>query len=45
MCPGFVRTNIYQNMVLVNLNLPADVSREQLAGAPRRLWSLPGQRR
>ena len=33
-CPGFVRTNIYQNMVLVNPNLPAGVPREQLAGAP-----------
>jgi NAD(P)-dependent dehydrogenase (short-subunit alcohol dehydrogenase family) len=33
-CPGFVRTNIYQNMVLVNPHLPAGVPREQLAGAP-----------
>jgi len=36
-CPGFVRTNIYQNARVVNMHLPADVPREQLAGAPARM--------
>jgi NAD(P)-dependent dehydrogenase (short-subunit alcohol dehydrogenase family) len=41
-CPGFVRTNIYQNMILVNPNLPAGVPREQLAGAPAKAME-PGR--
>jgi NAD(P)-dependent dehydrogenase (short-subunit alcohol dehydrogenase family) len=36
-CPGFVRTNIYQNADVVNMNLPHDVPREQLAGAPAKM--------
>jgi NAD(P)-dependent dehydrogenase (short-subunit alcohol dehydrogenase family) len=36
-CPGFVRTNIYQNADVVNMNLPQDVPREQLAGAPAKM--------
>ena len=32
-CPGFVRTNIYQNAQAVGLTLPAGVAREQPAGA------------
>jgi NAD(P)-dependent dehydrogenase (short-subunit alcohol dehydrogenase family) len=36
-CPGFVRTNIYQNASVVNMSLPADVPREQLAGAPAKM--------
>jgi NAD(P)-dependent dehydrogenase (short-subunit alcohol dehydrogenase family) len=36
-CPGFVRTNIYQNANVVNMDLPADVPREQLAGAPAKI--------
>ena len=36
-CPGFVRTNIYQNADVVNMNLPADVPREQLASAPAKM--------
>jgi NAD(P)-dependent dehydrogenase (short-subunit alcohol dehydrogenase family) len=33
-CPGFVRTNIYQNAQAVGMALAAGVPREQLAGAP-----------
>ena len=33
-CPGFVRTNIYQNAQAVGMALAAGVAREQLAGAP-----------
>jgi NAD(P)-dependent dehydrogenase (short-subunit alcohol dehydrogenase family) len=36
-CPGFVRTNIYQNAGVVNMTLPADVPREKLAGAPAKM--------
>jgi NAD(P)-dependent dehydrogenase (short-subunit alcohol dehydrogenase family) len=36
-CPGFVRTNIYQNAGVVNMNLPVDMPREQLAGAPSKM--------
>ena len=35
-CPGFVRTNIYQNADVINMNLPPGVPREHLAGAPAR---------
>ena len=38
-CPGFVRTNIYQNADVVNMNLPADLPREQLAGAPAKMMT------
>ena len=33
-CPGFVRTNIYQNAQAVGMALAAGVPREQLAGPP-----------
>jgi NAD(P)-dependent dehydrogenase (short-subunit alcohol dehydrogenase family) len=36
-CPGFVRTNVYQNAQAVNITLPAGVSREQAAGAPAKM--------
>ena len=36
-CPGFVRTNIYQNADVINMNLPPGVPREQLAGAPAKM--------
>ncbi len=36
-CPGFVRTNIYKNANVVNMSLPADVPREQVAGAPAKM--------
>jgi NAD(P)-dependent dehydrogenase (short-subunit alcohol dehydrogenase family) len=36
-CPGFVRTNVYQNAKVVGMVLPADVPREQLAGAPAKM--------
>jgi NAD(P)-dependent dehydrogenase (short-subunit alcohol dehydrogenase family) len=36
-CPGFVRTNVYQNAQVVNMTLPAGLSREQAAGAPARM--------
>lgn len=36
-CPGFVRTNIFQNVEAVNMTLPPDVSREELAGAPAKM--------
>jgi NAD(P)-dependent dehydrogenase (short-subunit alcohol dehydrogenase family) len=32
-CPGFVRTNVYQNAEVVNMTLPAGMTREQAAGA------------
>lgn len=32
-CPGFVRTNIYQNAQLAGVTLPAGVAPEQVAGA------------
>ena len=32
-CPGYVRTNVYRNAEVVKVTLPADVSREKLAGA------------
>jgi NAD(P)-dependent dehydrogenase (short-subunit alcohol dehydrogenase family) len=38
-CPGFVQTNIYQNATVVNMNLPADVPREKLAGAPAKMMT------
>jgi NAD(P)-dependent dehydrogenase (short-subunit alcohol dehydrogenase family) len=38
-CPGFVRTNIYQNADVINMNLPADVPREKLAGAPAKMMT------
>lgn len=36
-CPGFVRTSIYQNADVINMNLPPGVPREQLAGAPAKM--------
>ena len=36
-CPGFVRTNVYQNAEAVNLTLPAEMTREQVAGAPAKM--------
>ena len=36
-CPGFVRTNVYQNAEVVNMTLPADMTREQAAGAPAKM--------
>ena len=36
-CPGFVRTNVYQNAEAVNMTLPADMTREQAAGAPAKM--------
>jgi len=36
-CPGFVRTNIFQNAHVVSVDLPAGVPREQLAGAPAKM--------
>jgi NAD(P)-dependent dehydrogenase (short-subunit alcohol dehydrogenase family) len=36
-CPGFVRTNIYQNAVSVNPSLRTGVSLEQLHGAPAKM--------
>jgi NAD(P)-dependent dehydrogenase (short-subunit alcohol dehydrogenase family) len=36
-CPGFVRTNVYQNAQVVNMTLPPGMSREQAAGAPARM--------
>ena len=32
-CPGYVRTSVYRNAEVVNVTLPAGVSREKLAGA------------
>ena len=36
-CPGFVRTNIYQNAEAVGMTLPDRMSREQFAGAPSKM--------
>jgi NAD(P)-dependent dehydrogenase (short-subunit alcohol dehydrogenase family) len=36
-CPGFVRTNVYQNAEVVNMTLPANMTREQAGGAPARM--------
>jgi len=36
-CPGFVRTNVYQNAEAVNMSLPAGLTREQVAGAPAKM--------
>jgi short-subunit dehydrogenase len=36
-CPGYVRTNVYRNAEVVNVTLPAGVSREKLAGAPAKM--------
>jgi NAD(P)-dependent dehydrogenase (short-subunit alcohol dehydrogenase family) len=36
-CPGFVRTNVYQNAEVAGLALPAGVPREQVAGAPAKM--------
>jgi NAD(P)-dependent dehydrogenase (short-subunit alcohol dehydrogenase family) len=38
-CPGFVRTNIYQNARAVGMTLPAGMSREQFAGAPAKMMA------
>jgi NAD(P)-dependent dehydrogenase (short-subunit alcohol dehydrogenase family) len=38
-CPGFVRTNIYQNAQAVGMTLPAGMSREQFAGAPAKMMA------
>jgi NAD(P)-dependent dehydrogenase (short-subunit alcohol dehydrogenase family) len=36
-CPGFVRTNIFQNSLSVNPHVPDDVPLEELAGAPSKM--------
>ena len=36
-CPGFVRTNIFQNSLSVNPHVPDDAPLEELAGAPSRM--------
>jgi NAD(P)-dependent dehydrogenase (short-subunit alcohol dehydrogenase family) len=36
-CPGFVRTNVYQNAEIVNMTLPANMTREQAGGAPAKM--------
>jgi len=36
-CPGYVRTDVYRNAAVVSVTLPADVSREKLAGAPAKM--------
>ena len=36
-CPGFVRTNVYRNAEVAGMTLPADVPREQVAGAPAKM--------
>jgi NAD(P)-dependent dehydrogenase (short-subunit alcohol dehydrogenase family) len=36
-CPGFVRTNVYQNARMINFDLPADVPLEKVAGAPDKM--------
>jgi len=41
-CPGFVRTNVYRNAEVAGMTLPADVPREQLAGAPAKMME-PGR--
>ena len=41
-CPGFVRSNVYRNAEVAGMTLPADVPREQLAGAPAKMME-PGR--
>jgi NAD(P)-dependent dehydrogenase (short-subunit alcohol dehydrogenase family) len=36
-CPGFVRSNVFRNAEAAGLTLPADVPREQVAGAPAKM--------
>jgi len=36
-CPGFVRSNVYRNAEVAGVTLPADIPREQLAGAPAKM--------
>ena len=36
-CPGFVRSNVYRNAEVAGMTLPADVPREQVAGAPAKM--------
>jgi NAD(P)-dependent dehydrogenase (short-subunit alcohol dehydrogenase family) len=36
-CPGFVRSNVYRNAEAAGMTLPADVPREQVAGAPAKM--------
>src|SRR5580693_7753827 len=36
-CPGFVRSNVYRNAEVAGLTLPADMTREQVAGAPAKM--------
>jgi NAD(P)-dependent dehydrogenase (short-subunit alcohol dehydrogenase family) len=38
-CPGFVRTNIYQSAQIAGVTLPAGVDRERLAGALPRMMA------
>jgi NAD(P)-dependent dehydrogenase (short-subunit alcohol dehydrogenase family) len=38
-CPGFVRSNIYQNAQAVGMTLPAGMSREQFAGTPAKMMA------
>jgi short-subunit dehydrogenase len=38
-CPGFVRTNIYQSAQIAGVTLPAGVAREQVAGALSRMMA------
>ena len=41
-CPGFVRTNVYRNAEVAGMTLPADIPREQVAGAPAKMMD-PGR--
>ena len=36
-CPGFVRSNVYRNAEVAGMTLPADMTREQVAGAPAKM--------
>ena len=36
-CPGFVRSNVYRNAEAVGMTLPADIPREEMAGAPTKM--------
>jgi NAD(P)-dependent dehydrogenase (short-subunit alcohol dehydrogenase family) len=36
-CPGFVRSNVYRNAEVAGMTLPADLTREQVAGAPAKM--------
>ena len=36
-CPGFVRSNVYRNAEVAGMTLPADIPREQVAGAPAKM--------